>query len=201
MIMKTRKGFTLIELMVMLAILAIVMSVGVPQLSIFLKGSSMVANTNELIAGLHVARSSAIKAGGRVTMCKSTNADTATPTCATGSEGWEDGWIVYIEGTGAGNTIGTFDATDGPLLRLNTGAEGNGTTINTADTNLKMFVSFTSRGLPTNASGSSVSGTFMVCDDRGLTNASSNVVANGVILSATGRARASKDAVKIGVCP
>jgi len=187
--------------MVMLAVLAVVMSVGVPQLSVFLKGSSMVTNANEMIAGLHVARSSAIKAGGRVTMCKSINADTATPTCAGGSEGWEEGWIVYVEGTGAGNAVGTYDATDGPLLRVNTGAEGNGTTITTADTDLKMFVSFTSRGLPTNASGSSVSGDFIVCDDRGLTNASGNVVASGVILSATGRAGVSKDVAKIGVCP
>ena len=74
----------------MLAVLAIVMSVGVPQLSIFFKGGHMITNTNDLIGGIHVARSSAIKEGGRVTICKSKNADAAVPDCGTTGIDWHD---------------------------------------------------------------------------------------------------------------
>lgn len=200
MVMKKCTGFTLIEIMLMLAVMAIVLSVGMPQLSIFFKGNRMVANTNELIAGLHVARSSAIKASGRATMCKSANASAASPTCAT-SGGWEQGWFVFVEGTDVGNVVGSYTANDGPILRVNTGAEGSNTTITTTGyLAIENFVSFSSRGLPTSANGNSVSGVFMVCDDRGLKNSSGNVVANGVVLLASGRAGASKTESKIGVC-
>ena len=129
---KKHTGFTLIELMVMLAVLAIVMSVGMPQLTIFFKGSRMVTNTNDLLGGLHAARSAAIKEGGRVTICKSSNADSASPTCST-TAGWEDGWFVYVEGTNVGNVVGTYNTNDGAILRVNTGTAGDDTTAATGD--------------------------------------------------------------------
>ncbi len=200
---KKHTGFTLIELMVMLAVLAVVMSVGVPQLTMFFKGGRMVTNTNDLVAALRIARSTAIKEGKRVTLCKSTNAESAARTCdATAAVDWDQGWFVFVEGTNAGNVTGFYSAaTDGAVVRVNTGAEGDDTTIKTANAAIANFVSFSSRGLPTNANGFSVNGTFMVCDDRGLKNASGNVVANGIVLMASGRAGSSKVETKIGVCP
>lgn len=195
----------MIELMVMLAVLAIVMSVGVPQLTIFFRGSDMVANANDLVGGFHITRSAAINQGGRVTICKSSVADIDPPVCETGAAAnWEDGWFVFVEGTQVGNVIGTYTpGTDGPVLRVNTGAEGrdSGTTIRTATANIDDFVSFSSRGLPTESNGISVSGVYMVCDDRGLTNASGNVVARGIVLQASGRVGVSKVASQLGVCP
>lgn len=192
----------MIELMVMLAVMAIVMSVGIPQLSIFFKGNRMVANTNDLIGGFHVARSTAIKVAGRVTICKSSNADDASPTCDSGTGAWDDGWFVFVEGTDTGNAIGTFNSSDGAILRINTGAEGIDTTITTTGyADIENFVSFSSRGLPTKSNGNSVAGVFMVCDDRGLKNAAGNVVANGVVLLASGRVGVSKTESQIGVCP
>lgn len=196
----------MIELMVMLAVLAVVMSVGVPQLNIFFKGSRMVSNTNDLIGGFHLARSSAIKRSNRVTICKSSNAGSGSPTCST-TANWEDGWFVFEEGPDDGvaaNAIGLYNSNDGDVLRVNIGAEGTDTTIRprSTDTGIANFVSFSSRGLPTQSNGVSVSGVFMVCDDRGLKNASGNVVANGVVLQVSGRVSASKTESKIGTsCP
>lgn len=200
---KKHTGFTLIELMVMLAVLAVVVSVGVPQLTIFLKGGKMVTNTNDLVGGLHAARSAAIKTAGRVTICKSKNADDdLLRACFTGgTDGWEKGWFVFVEGTDVGNLIGTYTSTDGAVLRVNTGTVRDATTITTTDTAIQDYVSFSSRGLPTKSNGVGVSGTFMVCDDRGLKNASGNVVANGIRLEPTGRAGATKTESKIGLCP
>jgi len=150
---------------------------------------------------LNIARSEAIKQSGRVTICKSSDADNASPTCDTSAD-WDDGWFVYVEGTDVGNVVGSYDASDGAVLRVNTGAEGTDTTITTIGfLDIENFVSFSSRGEPTESNGNSVSGVFMVCDDRGLMNASGNVVANGIVLLASGRAGASKVETKIGVCP
>ena len=197
---KRARGFTLIELMVMLAVLAIVITAGLPQMMVFFKGNRMVTNTNELVSGLQIARSQAIKEGSRVTICKSTNAGAATPSCAAGAEGWEDGWFVFVESPGG--TVGEYvDGTDGPILKINTGAEGTNVTITANNTQIDKFVSFTSRGTPKQGNGVSQSGLFKVCDDRGLKNASGTVVARGVDVSASGRVRSTNDETKIGACP
>ena len=201
MIMKKNSGYSLIELLVALVVLGILMAVGVPQVGIFFKGNRMVANANELLAGLHLARSEAIKRNTRVSICKSTNADDASPTCATGAEGWDEGWFVFVEGRDAGNATGEYTSSDGAVLKINTGAEGDEVTITTSVAGIDLYVSFTSRGAPKLSGGSSQSGVFRVCDDRGLTNAAGSVVARGVALNASGRVRVTKDATKIGACP
>ena len=201
MFMKKYTGFTLIELMVALAVLGILLSVGLPKMSVFFKGSRMVTNANEMLSGLHIARSEAVKRNSRVTICKSVNADSTSPTCATGAEGWDKGWIVFVEGKNEDNVYGQYTAADGALLRVNAGAEGNNVTITASVAGIDKYVSFTSRGAPKLRNGSSQSGVFRVCDARGLKNAAGGVVARGVVLSASGRVRNTKDAVRIGACP
>ena len=202
MTMKKYSGFTLIELMVVLAVAAVLISVGLPKMSVFFKGNRMVTNANDLLSGLHVARSEAIKRNSRVSICKSTNAGDAEPKCATGAEGWDEGWFVFVEGRDEGNDFGAYTAaTDGPILRINTGAEGSNVTITAGDVGVDKYVSFTSRGAPKLKNGSTQSGVFMVCDDRGLKNAAGGVVARGVLLNASGRVRVVKDEARIGVCP
>lgn len=188
--------------MVMMLVIAIIMSVGVPQMSVFFKGNRMVANTNDLIGGLGIARSESIKRNNRVTICKSKTATAVAPTCDATAE-WHDGWFVFEEGTDIGNSIGEFTATDNQnILRVNAGAEGVDTTITTIGyADIEDFVTFSSRGLPVMPNGNAASGVFMVCDDRGLKNYSSNVVANGVVLLASGRVGATKVEAQIGVCP
>ena len=201
MLMKKHSGFTLVELMVALAVLAILLTVGLPKMSVFFQGSRMVTNANELLSGLHIARSEAIKRNSRVTICKSTNASDAAPTCATGAEGWDEGWFVFVEGRDSVNVIGEYTSTDGDILRVNTGAEGSKVTITASDADIDKYVTFTSRGAPKLRNGASQSGVFRVCDDRGLFNAAGGVVARGGVLNASGRVRNTSDATKIGVCP
>jgi len=202
MIMKKYSGYSLGELMVALAVVSVIIAVGLPNMSVFFKSNRMVANTNALISGLNIARSEAIKRNSRVSICKSTNADTAAPTCATGTENWSDGWIVFVEGTEVTNEIGAYSsATDGPILKINAGAEGSNVTITADSTSIDKYASFTSRGIPKLSSGASQSGVYRVCDQRGLTNAAGGVVARGVVLASSGRVRVTKDAIKIGACP
>ncbi len=110
---RTGKGFTLIELMVTLAVAAILLTVGVPSFRATVENNRLTTAANELVSALNLARSEAIKRGVRVTVCKS--ADGAT--CTTSGD-WEQGWIVFVDLNGDG----IFDD-DGDTIPCETGEE------------------------------------------------------------------------------
>ncbi|RUQ35927.1 MAG: prepilin-type N-terminal cleavage/methylation domain-containing protein [Candidatus Competibacteraceae bacterium] len=89
-------GFTLMELMVTVAIAAIVMTIGIPSFQDTIRENRLTANTNTFVSSLNLARSEAIKSGRRVVMCIS-----AGSTCAT-SGGYDQGWIVFRDTNGDG---------------------------------------------------------------------------------------------------
>jgi len=82
------RGFTLVELMVTIAIFAILLGMAAPSISDAMLGSRLTALANRIVASATIARSEAIKRNTAVTMCVSTDGST----CASG--GWEQGWIV-----------------------------------------------------------------------------------------------------------
>lgn len=93
------RGFTLIELMVTIAILAILLGIGVPSFSDATLGSKLGSYANSMVASASLARSEAIKRNTTITLCVS--ADGAS--CAT-TGGWEQGWIVACKTTSP-NTV------------------------------------------------------------------------------------------------
>ncbi len=94
---RVSKGFTLIELMVTIAIVAIMASIAVPSFQNFVRQTRVTTQTNDFITGLNYARSESIKQGRRVTMCKS--ADLATCIAA---GNWAQGWILFVDTDGNG---------------------------------------------------------------------------------------------------
>jgi len=105
------RGFTLVELMVTVAIVGILTSVGVPSFIEMINQNRATSLANELAASLNLARSEAIKRGLQVSICKSANiSDSVTAAnvlCSTAtSTSWKNGWLIFVDNKG---TPGTYD--------------------------------------------------------------------------------------------
>jgi len=86
-------GFTLLELMVTLAVAAILLGIAVPSLGDATLGGKLAASANDLVAGVAMGRSEAIKRNAVTSLCVSSNGTSC------GSGGWEQGWIVISGST------------------------------------------------------------------------------------------------------
>lgn len=89
-------GFTLYELLLSFAISAIVLTVAVPNVSETIHQNALTSNINYLVGSLRLARSEAVSRNANVIVCRSANANTANPGCATGASTWGDGWLVFV---------------------------------------------------------------------------------------------------------
>jgi len=155
------QGFTIIELMVTLAIAAILVSLAAPSFKDIIQNNRMTTQYNELLASLSVARSESIKRGEDVIALSSNG------------NNWEDGWTVFVDtdGDGAPSAAET--------IRVGATLSGNNTLRFDTDN-----VTYASNGLAIGIPIGTVQ-TFTLCDDRGNGNAD----AKGLIVSATGRVR------------
>ena len=90
-------GFTITELMLTLAVTAVILTVGVPSFQGLMERNQLTANINQFIASLSFARSEAIKRNLPVALCASSNGIN----CSGG--GFEAGWIVYVNINSDGN--------------------------------------------------------------------------------------------------
>ena len=95
--MKVSGGFSLVELMVVITIVAVLLALGVPSYRYVTNSNRVSSEVNALLGDLQFARSEAIKEGATVTVCPTANFDfAAAPICnaGAGSTEWDKGWIV-----------------------------------------------------------------------------------------------------------
>ncbi|HTT13398.1 MAG TPA: GspH/FimT family pseudopilin [Burkholderiaceae bacterium] len=92
-----QRGVTLIELMVAIAIFAVLAAATVPTFSYTAAAYRISGQVNGWIGDLQYTRAEAIKRGQTVTLCIS--ADGAT--CALNTSSWDRGWIVFADANGS----------------------------------------------------------------------------------------------------
>jgi len=117
-----QQGFTLLEMMIALAIAAILIVIAIPTFRDSTLRSTLTVQSNDLVAGALTARSEAIKRRAAVSLCASTDNLTCT------NSRWERGWIVR--------------AADGTVVQVHKAAP-TGFLINADSTN----ISFDASGL------------------------------------------------------
>ena len=174
-----QSGVTLLELMVVLAIAAILLTIGIPSFASLAHSSRLSSATNELLASLHLARSEAIKRGGRAVICSS-----ASGAACANSGDWHQGWVVFHDA----NNNAQRDAGEAVLLSRH--ALPAGLRVTTPRT----YVSYVPDGSTKSTSGALQGGTFTVCNDTG-----SPVVAREIVISLAGRARTAR--TTLASCP
>ena len=111
-------GFTAIELMVVVSIVAILAALAAPSFSPLIENWRVRESAEQLQSTLYYARSEAIKRGGQVLIQKIPN-NTNGCTTATGTRAWDCGWIVCHDTNGNG----TCNATEPVLQRVETAAK------------------------------------------------------------------------------
>ena len=117
--MKKSSGFTLIELMVVIAIASVLMKLAAPSFKQLIQSNTISSNVNSFLADMRYARSESVRRGGGVIMCRSDAPEAASPVCGSGSgpgtNGWVSGWIIFHDVDGDGTR--TALSTD-PVLRV-----------------------------------------------------------------------------------
>lgn len=190
--MNRTRGFTIIELMTVVAVLGVALAIGVPSMSSFLLDNRLVSDLNSLSSALTLARSEAIKQNRRTVVCASVDG----ATCVTDGK-WEKGWMVFVDrnanltpdfGVGDGCADG---ATDDCLLLAehalpgaeNVGHSGQLISLR-AGTGIGNVIAYNGSGTPRCAGANCVNANtyFTICDNRGAGHA------RGLAISQTGRA-------------
>ena len=90
--MKRFTGFTIIELMITIALAAVLLTVGVPAFQGLTERNQLTSHINSFISSLALARSEAVKRKRRIVVCVSNDGST----CANNGA-YESGWIVYVD--------------------------------------------------------------------------------------------------------
>jgi len=172
------RGFTLIEMLIVVAVTAVLMSIAVPSMDATIRSIRLTSASNVFVSGLHLARSEAIKRNGRVVLCKS--ADGAV---CSASGGWEQGWIIFHDA----NNNGVHDSTE-TIIQREAALAANLRFV--GNLSVARYVSFAASGATRLVGGGFQAGTLTVCN-----HSADPGEGRQIILNAVGRPRVQKAAV------
>jgi type IV fimbrial biogenesis protein FimT len=168
-------GWTLVEMLGVLAITATLVSLAAPSMTAMLESVQVGSASNSFLSGLYLARSEAIKRNSPVVLCKSADG----VSCAAAG-GWEQGWIIFHDSNNNGvrESSETLIRREMPLassLRL------------TGNQNVARYVSYAPTGATRLAGGGFQAGTVTVCRQSAF-----GVEGLQIVLNAAGRPRVQK---------
>lgn len=185
--MNFKAGFTLVELLVSVAVLSVLVSMAVPNFQSVVSDTRQASYYNKVASALRYARSEAIKRSAAVSIC----ARASDNSCG---DDWANGMLIFLDATNNGIPL-VYDGTDTTLrtvrvssakisLRASALVLANGTPA------VATVVRFNSRGQP-----NWINGTMVLCDDRGAKEARALVMTGSGISRRAYRTSTSNDVV------
>lgn len=159
------QGFTLIELVTVLAVMTILALLGLPALRELMSSQRLAVASHALVSSLNYARSEAIRRNAVVTVCPSKSQSG----CEAGIA-WSQGWIVFADLDGDGQA-----GIDEPVLRTTTALLEE-----PASSSSLSHVSYRPDGKAWKPSGALQFGSIYLCGSQR---------AKRIVLSASGRVR------------
>ena len=178
------KGFTLIELMITIAIAAILMTLAVPSFSLMINNSKITSKTNEFIGSLNLARSEALKRSNNVSMCKSNTTYSACVSDGTIDSYSQNGWLIFSDCNADGvvdNTVAAAACADG----------GVDTIIKVGESNDAVKIDYQMDFLTYNLSGRIVQGGDIEIPVE-TTTSNTSIKKNKITINRIGRVRSCK---------
>jgi type IV fimbrial biogenesis protein FimT len=168
-------GYSLVELLVVLSIIAIGITLSAPDLEEFFTRNRVSSQLNQLVRAIHMARQTAIFLNQVVTLCPSADGNSC-------SRDWAEGMLLFVDSNNDRNysqheaLIHRFDAlTDGDKLFWRA-------------FRARPFLLMRPKGFTAYQNG-----TFTYCPHEGLQ------YARGIVLNSAGRIRLSQDSDRDGI--
>lgn len=158
---KKNHGFTLIELMITMAIFGLLAAFAAPSITGLMRSNRLTTQTNEFISAINIARSEAVKRSSVVTLCISDG--NSPPDCDAAATAWQNGWIVFTDFNGDA----VFDNTADSLIRIHESLNDDYTLTSTHYESVAYNLQYNPTGVlrPLDAdSSTSAQRTFTLCD-------------------------------------
>lgn len=137
------RGFTLAELMVTIALVAILLTLGLPSFQDSIRRNRISTATNEFLAGLALARTEAIRSARGSGVCGA-NADGNG--CVDEGMEWSNGLLIWTDA----NATRGFDAGVDTVVRRIQATDGVSVTVSAASSAPEGQIAFNSRGMAAN---------------------------------------------------
>ena len=173
-------GYTLIELVVVIALLAILLALGTPSLIQWVESARLKTLSSDLLSDLRLTRSEAILRGERVVLCTAASQESCSP-----SGGWHQGRLMFVDK----NNNGSREASESIMRYRSAAPDGWSISGNSPVAN---YVSYDGLGATRLTGGAFQAGTVTVCR-----SGASNTNARKVVINSVGRPRSQTALVEL----